>query len=78
MADGSKQVYPPQVPMTELERRGGIKFSGKNGCVQASGEVSAAVFPTYELANNVISTWACRNELFRWAVGSKQQAVATQ
>ena len=56
MADGSKQVYPPQVPMTELEKRAGIIFPGKNGCVQPSGEGSAAVFPTYELANNVIST----------------------
>ena len=46
MTDGSKQVYPPQVPMTELEKRAEIKFSGKNGCVQPSGEGSAAVLPT--------------------------------
>jgi hypothetical protein len=40
--------------MAELEKRAGIKFSGKNGCVQPSGEDSAVVHPTYRLIRDVI------------------------
>ena len=54
-ADGPKQACPPEVPIAELEKRAGIKFSGMNGCVQPSGEGSAAVLPTYGLIRDVIN-----------------------
>ena len=50
--DGREEP-PPQVPLPELLRRAGIKFSGETGAVVTSGGGLATTAPTWELARDV-------------------------
>lgn len=54
-ADGSlgQEEPPARVPLAELQRRAGIKFSGITGAVVTSGSGPATTAPTYELARDV-------------------------
>ena len=50
--DGREEL-PPQVPLPELLRRAGIKFSGETSAVVTSGGGLATTAPTWELARDV-------------------------
>ena len=65
----SLEQLPAQVPLTELQRRAGIKFSGTTGAVVSSGGAAATTAPTYGLVDGVIAVVeSLRPELFeRWA-----------
>ena len=66
--EGPEQL-PTQVPLAELQRRAGIKFSGATGAVVASGGTAATTAPTYGLVEGVIEVVdALPPALFdRWA-----------
>ena len=51
----SLEQLPAQVPLTELQRRAGIKFSGATGAVVSSGGAAATTAPTYGLVDGVIA-----------------------
>ena len=67
-ADGLEQL-PAQVPLEELQRRAGIKFSGATGAVVSSGGTVVTTAPTYGLVDSVIQVVeGLPPELFnRWA-----------
>ena len=54
-ADGflGQEEPPARVPLAELQRRAGIKFSGIAGAVVASGSGPATTAATFELARDV-------------------------